>query len=291
MLRPFAVLCLSIWPLIVRGWVCEGAQSHWLRAEDNPADRAELAKFAIGMQWAAWSDGNRNWMNDSLSICTWEGICCASIPGRGNRITEMHVERNGLQGAFAPSFAPTLRELRVLNVHLNNVSNFPPNVSALTHLREAKFGRNPIHGTVPAGFASLHNLTKWNCNFCALHGQFPDVFGGMADLEESFWDGNNFTGTLPRSLAALSSLTKLSFNLNALTGPVPNGLCDLKLHDCRIGSDTDYAPYDLDSELQWVIKAKGNLFSCPVAACIAHGICNSSEADPVASPVRCQHAI
>ena len=124
-----------------------------------------------------------------------------------------------------------------------------------------------------------------------INATFPEVFGGMPVLEETFWDGNNFTGTLPQSLSSLSSLTKVSFNLNALTGPVPVGLCALKqLQDCRIGSDTDYAPYDLDSELQWVIKAQGNKFACPVAACLAHGVCNASTANPVASPIRCQRA-
>ena len=60
------------------------------------------------------------------------------------------------------------------------------------------------------------------------------------------------------------------------------------MEDCRVGSDTDYAPYGLDSEWQWVIRAKGNVFSCPVPPCVANGVCNASVADPVASPIRCQ---
>ena len=276
--------------LLATGLVCEDTRADWKREDDFLADREELLKFGNMMHVQQWTDGSRNWMNESLSVCSWEGVCCMSFPGKGNRVTEIHVERNGLRGAFANSFAPALSELRVLNVHLNNVTNFPPNVAALTHLREAKFGRNPIHGTVPAGFASLRNLTKFNCNFCALSGQFPDVFGSLPTLEETFWDGNNFTGSLPSSLASLSSLTKLSFNLNALTGPVPAGLCDLKLvHDCRIGSDTDYGPYELNSgEWQWVVRAKGNMFSCPVPPCMTNSVCNASVADPVASPIRCQ---
>ena len=75
----------------------------------------------------------------------------------------------------------------------------------------------------------------------------------------------------------------------ALTGAVPASLCNLRLmEDCRVGSDTDYAPYGLDSEWQWVIRAKGNVFSCPVPPCVANGVCNASVADPVASPIRCQ---
>jgi len=39
-----------------------------------------------------------------------------------------------------------MSKLKVINVHGNEVTNFPPNVSALVDLREAKFGRNPICG-------------------------------------------------------------------------------------------------------------------------------------------------
>lgn len=232
----------------VHGWECE-IRPPFDRDEDDPRDRRELETFARATHVESWTDGSRDWLNENKSMCSWEGICCNRFNDSLMRVTEIHVERNGLNGSFPETFT-SMRELRVVNVHLNNMTNFPPHVERLTHLREAKFGRNPICGTVPMGFARLRNLTKFNCNFCCLSGVFPGkVLSNKPLLEETFWDGNNFTGYLPSQLVGLRSLTKVSFNLNSMSGNVPQGLCELpKLRDCRIGSDTNYTPYDLSSE-------------------------------------------
>lgn len=174
----------------------------------------------------------------------------------------------------------------MLNFHLNRVTSFPDDIQEFTDLREAKFGRNPICGAVPAGFGELHRLTKFNCNFCCLNGTFPDLFGNMPDLQEAFWDGNNFSGPIPPSVGSLKSLTKISFNLNSLSGPVPDSLCKLSLlHDCRIGSDIDFGPYQ--ASYPWLQQIGGNRFSCPLPSCIVNGVCNSSSSQPALSPVVC----
>jgi hypothetical protein len=149
----------------MKDWACEDPQRQWERSKDDRADRAEVITFAKAMAVKNWYDGTRFWLNESRSVCEWDGICCEVGPDGRSRVTELHVERNGLNGSFPPTFN-TLSRLKVLDVHLNNVTNFPPGVEALVHLEQAKFGRNPICGTVPAGFATLTNLTKFNCNFC-----------------------------------------------------------------------------------------------------------------------------
>ena len=149
-----------------KDWSCEDPQRQWERSKDDGADRAEVVAFARAMAVENWYDGNRLWLNETRSVCDWQGICCEVGPDGRSRVTELHVERNGLNGSFPPTFAKALSRLKVLDVHLNNVTNFPPGVEALVHLEEAKFGRNPICGTIPQGFAALTNLTHFNCNFC-----------------------------------------------------------------------------------------------------------------------------
>ena len=273
-------------------WTCIDPVEDWRLENDHEGDRQELMNFANGMGFEGWCDGTDNWFNDSVSMCKWAGICCKDFgDGAGSRVTEIHAERNCLKGSFTDSFV-SMKEIKVVNVHLNNVTNFPPNVARLVHLREAKFGRNPICGTVPPEFKYLSNLTKFNCNFCCLSGDFPDVFYNKPLLEETFWDGNNFTGTIPSSVGTLNALTKVSFNLNNFIGAAPEGLCNLPLlHDCRIGADIDFGPYD-DGDSYWpypwlIEPIAGNIFTCPIPQCIAHGICNSTDADPVPSPVIC----
>ena len=284
------------------GWSCALPGPFDVR-DDAPADRAALAAFARSAGWPAWTDGSRNWLDAGYSMCAWDGICCARDDGSADgprqrqrllRVAEIHVERNGLHGRFPDNFTASFPLLRVLNVHLNNMTNFPPRVDLLTALEEAKFGRNPICGDatrVLAGFQNLTKLSKFNCNFCCLTGAFPGaVLRDKPNLSETFWDGNNLTGSIPEEVAGLRSLSKISFNLNSMSGDVPAGLCRLPLlHDCRIGSDVDYKPYDLDSEYRWLVKARGNLFACPVPECILQGACNDPHASPVPSPVRCAH--
>ena len=166
-------------------------------------------------------------------------------------------------------------------------------MDTLTELREAKFGRNPICGTLPAAFGSLTKLTKFNCNFCCLVGGFPDIFRNMPDLEEAFWDGNNFTGHIPPSMAQLRNLSKLSLNLNSFSGPIPAGFGKLTslTDDCRIGSDTDFKPYDTSPgspERAWLLNWSGNDFECPIPLGVLNSSCNAGgKPGAPASPINC----
>lgn len=211
-------------------------------------------------------------------MCCTDHVCCDDIDGQ-NRVVSLKLERNNLKGTFPDTFYK-LSELREVDAHLNKLKVFPTRLPEMPKLEQAKFGRNPISGTIPEEWMNFGTqLTKLNCNFCALEGQFPDMFGNLPNLEEAYWNGNGFTGTLPPSLANLSGLTKISFNLNSLTGDIPEGLCKLPLlHDCRIGGDTDFKPYDTSSgspEKNWLKSWKGNKFSSCPSACVNDNICNN----------------
>ena len=121
-------------------------------------------------------------------------------------------------------------------------------------------------------------------------GEFPNVLGNMPKLEEFYWDGNNFTGSIPPSVANLKSLTKLSFNLNSMSGHIPAGLGDLPLTDCRIGSDTDFKPYDTSTgspERAWLLEWVGNSFDCPVPSAVLKSVCNAQGKGYTPSPLNC----
>lgn len=266
------------------------AKHGWDKKKDHPDDAEAIKKLAKALNFGEWynNDGWHEVVHDLESnknpscsgMCCLNHVCCTNNNmGNYNRVIALKLERNNLKGAFPDDFYK-LSELKELDVHLNKVTNFPKNLEQMPKLEQARFGRNPITGTVPAEWKNFGpQLTKLNCNFCALEGEFPDIFWNLPNLEEAYWNGNGFTGTLPPSLGNLSGLTKISLNLNSFTGDIPEALCKLhELHDCRIGGDTDFKPYDTSSgspEKTWLKSWKGNKFdNCP-SACVTDNICNN----------------
>lgn len=263
-----------------------GESGGFVAMEDNKIDAEEMKKLHGALKAKSWLSHQRNtskwdaFMSGFGSMCNVEGVCCVKHgDGGGNRVVELYWERNKLKGSFPDTFYK-MDQIVNMDFHLNFIKNFPPKLSKMPKLKSAQFGRNPICGAIPDDFMNFGpQLTKLDCNFCCLSGSFPDMFGNLPNLEELYMCGNNFTGHLPPTLSNLSGLTKTSFNLNSFTGPVPAGLGILPLlHDCRIGGDTDFKPYDTSDgspEKKWLLKWVGNDFDCPVPNQIMGGICNN----------------
>jgi len=181
-----------------------------------------------------------------------------------------------------------IRELKAIEsfqVHGNYISGtIPQEIDELTNVVILKLGRNPITGTLPL-FKNLKSVVQFNCNFCALSGEFPDMFGYMPSLEVSYWDGNGFHGSLPASLGVAKKLTRLSFNINNFTGAIPEGICNIpagqKGGDCRIGADIELGPYQ--AFYPWLLPVKGNYYDCHngVPSCANSGAsCNTTSMYP-----------
>ena len=171
--------------------------------------------------------------------------------------------------------------------------------NGLPDLRWFDLGRNPLSGTFP-DLRDSHTLEKYSCNFCALTGTVPDIFGSFPNLLHTFWDGNALSGSLPPSLGSphLKNLCCVSFDVNRMSGAVPAGLCELPaLTDCRIGADIDPGAY-LGNYTWSLPVGAGNLYDCPVPSCAKPGgVCSPakgcgappppSNVGPNCSPVKC----
>lgn len=80
-----------------------------------------------------------------------------------------------------------LTALQNLQVHGNVMTgSIPQELGQCTQLQVLKAGRNPFTGTLPT-FTGLKKLQKFNCNFCALEGTFPDTLKYMPELQQAFW--------------------------------------------------------------------------------------------------------
>lgn len=199
------------------------------------------------------------------------------------KLTNVNVEYACVGGSLEGVGA--MKAIQSFQVHGNFISGtIPQEIDELTNVVILKLGRNPITGTLPL-FKNLKRVVQFNCNFCALHGEFPDMFAYMPSLEISYWDGNGFSGSLPHSLGVAKKLKRLSFNINSFTGAIPEGICGIPAGehggDCRIGADTQLGPYQ--AFYPWLLHAKGNLYDCHggVPSCVRSGAsCNTTSMYP-----------
>lgn len=198
------------------------------------------------------------------------------------------MEYTCLGGTLAPELGNML-SLEQIWIHGNFLSGtLPPELDNLENLVDHKLGRNPISGTLPAFTKPKLKLAKYNCNFCALTGTFPDSFSPakFPVLSQAYWDGNGFSGTLPGSIGTIKSMTTMSFNINNFGGEFPTAFCGTKATDCRIGADAGrswLAGYQAIYPWTLAMNASGNRYTCSgaggVPGCIrSGGVCNHTSA-------------
>ena len=200
-------------------------------------------------------------------------------------IESIDMEYTCLGGYVSDLMGENWLNLKSLQIHGNYLrGTIPSNLDNCHDLEVLKLGRNPISGTIPV-YKNLKKLQKFNCNFCAITGEFPEEnLLNMPALQQLFWDGNALNGSLPSTINHLKNLTSMSFNINNLSGYINDSLCDNPPSDCRIGSDTNYTAYQANL-YPWIIKVNGNKYKCPLPSCAAKigQIC-----DPSNSVVLCQ---
>eukprot|EP01084_Bolivina_argentea_P142066 249597_1 len=199
-------------------------------------------------------------------------------------INNVALDWNCLGGILSNKMGQNWPNLRYLQLHGNwFYGTIPQNLDNCRELEILKFGRNPISGTIPV-YKNLKKLQKFNCNYCAITGEFPESnLLNMPVLQQLYWDGNALTGTLPSTIGTLKHLTAMSFNINSLSGIISASLCDNPPESCRIGSDTNYS---IDhANYPWIIKVSGNMYKCPLPPC-ADKV--GRTCDPSDSIVLCQ---
>jgi hypothetical protein len=211
------------------------------------------------------------------------------------KLRELWVEYSCLAGPLPLAFS-NLTRLTVAKLHGNFFTGSIPSAAfnVMKDLSWFDVGRNPLSGPFPH-LPNCTKLQKFSANFCALTGPIPrDALQNKPDLIHTFWDGNGFTGTLPSFDKVSQKLRGLSFDINALSGPIPESLCALPNNiNCRVGADTDTTIYK--ANYPWLIPVRGNVYSCPLPACMLEGFCNKqctvsgerSERRSPCSPVKC----
>ena len=178
--------------------------------QNNYSEREILRMFYEQTGGSEWEVKN-NWMEDSISICKWHGVHCASedADGGDDVVTQIHLPSNKLTGTVPP-LVFSLHHLQMLNLRDNYVNVEFHGISeakSLTelyidstkttslagignaknlvtlHIQENNFAKNPI----PSELFDLSKLRHLYLSDSNIGGTLPSAIGKLTELEEFYW--------------------------------------------------------------------------------------------------------
>ena len=162
--------------------------------EDEAKALISLYKALEGDQWRK----NTNWLS-SGPAATWFGVTVEGV-----HVTALSLSNNGLAGKL------------------------PPDIGALSYLRELFLGSNALTGEIPTELGQLSELTYLTLASNQLTGSIPKEIGRLTHLRLISLSENQLTGSIPSQLGDLPDLFYISLDKNQLTGSIPPELGNLK---------------------------------------------------------------
>ena len=171
-----------------------------------------IYRFTGGPDWF----DSRNW-GSGRPLRDWHGITVDNL----GRVTRLVLNNNRLTGEFPPELS-ALTHLTILNLSNNALTGpIPVQLGALRSLTFLSLENNELTGPIPPQLGSLLGLKTLALSYNALTGHIPPEFGALTNLTFLALRNTELTGPIPPQLGALVKLTSLNLQENALTGPIP----------------------------------------------------------------------
>ncbi len=169
--------------------------------------------------------GGPNWKNTwdlSDSVSNWYGITLS-----GNRVSEIDLRRNDLQGHLPPQIGDldSVKTIFLLGNQINGT--IPEEIGNLTHLEALYLNNNNLQGPLPATLGNCSNLKVLRLENNQISGEIPSELGNLIHLEDLGLSNNNLSGTIPATFGNLVNLRSLHLSFNNLTGTIPAELGNL----------------------------------------------------------------
>lgn len=185
-------------------------------------DRAILETFFEATGGRGWKV-TRNWNRRDRPLSEWLGV---EVDDEG-RVTGLSLADNGLAGTVPPELG-AMSALRDLDLSRNDLTGpVPPELGALVDLRTLELGGNSLQGAIPHQLGALRSLEQLALGGNDLTGPIPPELGALSSLERLGLSSNALTGSIPPELGALTRLTQLDLAYNELTGTIPRDLATL----------------------------------------------------------------
>jgi Leucine-rich repeat (LRR) protein len=224
----------------------EGAASYYgsrqCESADAGVERNILREFFFSTRGYDW-EVNTNWLDESVSICSWLGVTCVS--NEIESISSLILPSYGLQGTL-PASLFSLKNLTQIDFSNNKVAvNFTivqaPSVveyinldntdlSSLDGLPEAAPRLQFLHINdnsfleVPQELLALTRLQALYASKNDFTGVLPTDFQSLTNLVSFECDDCHLEGSIPDWIGSLSLLEYLSLSQNRMTGTLPVSL-------------------------------------------------------------------
>ncbi|XP_060183466.1 probable LRR receptor-like serine/threonine-protein kinase At3g47570 [Lycium barbarum] len=152
-----------------------------------------------------------------------------------SKLENLELAGNFLTGPI-PTNLGNLRELRLLLLHTNQLTNEPRehelrffySLANCRMLRYLGVGSNPLNGVFPNSIGNLSSTIEFfEIGVTHINGLIPTSIGNMSGLIFLSFEGNNLVGSIPSDVGKLKQLQGLFLTSNNLQGHIPEAICHL----------------------------------------------------------------
>jgi len=214
----------------------------WMVAEDplslDPSEPANAfriqQRYALVTQFfasAGWAN-QEGWI-DADDECEWFGVTCEEQDlaefGTHQAVVRLEMERNNV-GVVTPDLA-LLSRLRVLNLSVNPLDDFPTAVLGLQELRELLLRSCVLRDDISSlDWSQLVNLEILDLSENLLIGSLNDSFYSMSNLRQGLiGTGNLLSGSISPQIGEMQNLESFDANSNQFSGLIPAEFAALPL--------------------------------------------------------------
>eukprot|EP01129_Flabellula_baltica_P011508 TRINITY_DN5053_c0_g1_i1.p1 TRINITY_DN5053_c0_g1~~TRINITY_DN5053_c0_g1_i1.p1 ORF type:complete len:876 (-),score=120.31 TRINITY_DN5053_c0_g1_i1:188-2815(-) len=196
--------------------------------DNNPDVLSNLTAFYHSLSGSQWID-HTNWLNETVSYCTWYGIYCLDDT---NEIFLINLQQNNLTGVIPERFS--LNSLEFLALDHNQIHHLNP-LGDLGNLSSITMVHCGLTGEIPDVYYELPKLSWLDLSMNALSGEIKMFRYGT--LEALLLKGNNLTGVIPDSIGIHKHMRILELQNNQLSGKIPDSINNLTQLEVFIASN------------------------------------------------------
>ena len=171
----------------------------------------QLYQDLDGLNWVS----QKNWFNDKVSFCDWDGITCSRADI--DTVQAIELPDNGLSGTVSDAVFD-LPNLQELNLAQNEITIGFSNIESASKLRFLNIdstGLTSVSGLDNA--ISLISLHMKDNNFST----FPTEITTLTQLEVLYLSGNHFDMMIPSEISELSNLIYFQCENCGFSGKLP----------------------------------------------------------------------